>query len=174
MSTITRFEDAVEKDQPEFGEKALRIRLGQLAKQRREEIGLGRIAFAKEAGLGSDKTVQDFEFGRRPISSRTQMRMERALGWRLGAIEDTLRDVNRKASSIQMEALDAEDSMHIALQQGSRPLSMVPDDELLDEVRRRMGRGLQKLGSVESQNLFDLAASTNNEHLEDEDPEQGD
>lgn len=156
----------------EFGRQALMRRLGELAKQRREEIGLGRAAFAKEAKLGSDKTVFDFEFGKRVPTPITQSRLERALGWRLGAIDDTLRLVDRKVTSIQMEELDAEDSLFIAKESGHASLALIPDEELLAEVARRM-RADRRVQAplVDGQGLYGLAASTNSEHLEDEDGE---
>ena len=165
MSTLTRFEDVV--TEREFGREALMRRVGELAKRRREEIGLSRITFAQEAGLGSDKTVVTFEFGRRLPTGTTQRRIEKALGWRLGAIDDVLRMVDRKPSSIRMEELDAEDSLHLAKEGGVVSLAVVSDDDLLAEVRRRMERQSHPM-SRPKQGLYDLAASTNTEHLEDE------
>lgn len=155
-------------DAPEFGEEALLRRLGSLAKRRREEIGLGRAAFAKEAGLGSDATIRDFEFGRHLPSSRTRMLLEKALQWRLGSIEDAMRQVNRKAASIEMEELDAEDSLYAAAQQVPK-LGLVSNEDLISELSRRLGVVLMPVQNTDAQNLYGLAASTNNEHLEDED-----
>ena len=155
---------------PDFGQAALLRQLGNLAKQRREELGLGRVRFATEAGIGSDKTIADFEFGRRLMNGTNQRKVERALGWRLGVIEDVMRMVNRKASEIVMESLDAEDSVYLA-GQSPKSLALYSDDELLDELRRRlkMDRRLPaNLADQDPENLYGLAASMNNEHLEDE------
>jgi transcriptional regulator with XRE-family HTH domain len=152
----------------EFGREALLRRLGQLAKRRREELGIGRQPFAREAGLGSDKTVAEFEFGRVLPSGTSQRKIEKALDWKLGVIDDTMRMLDRKASSIEMEELDAEDSMFIAGQGGIKGLELVSDDDLLAELRRRLGQSARHL-SKDAQDVYGLAASTNVEHLEDED-----
>lgn len=155
----------------EFGREALIRQLGRLAKQRREEIGLGRPAFAKEAGLGSDKTVASFEFGRVLPSGVSQRKIEKALGWRLGIIDECMRMVDRKASTIDMTELDAEDSLYLAAQGGISSLALVSDDDLLAEVRRRMSSRTGRNLSRDAQDIYGLAASTNVEHIEDEDGE---
>ena len=161
-------------DLPEFGPEALLRRLGQLAKQRREEIGLGRQGFAKEAGLGSDRTMTQFEFGRTLPTMMSQRKIEKALGWRLGSIEKTLRQINRMASEIDMQELDAEDSLYLDSQE-LKPLSLYTDDELVDELRRRLKTDRRAAVHSQRQDLYDLAASTNSEHLEeDDDDEQAD
>ena len=156
----------------EFGTDALLRRIGYLAKRRREEIGLGRIPFAKEAGMGSDKTVKEFEFGRALPGGTSQRRIEKALGWRYGAIADVMTMVNRKADSITMESVDAEDSLYLDAQ-SPKTLALYSDDELLDELRRRLKTDRRlaaqhESADTEAQNLYGLAASTNSEHLEDE------
>lgn len=114
----------------EFGPEALLAQLGRLAKQRREEIGFGRPAFAKEAGLGSDKTITQFEFGRVLPWGTNQRKLEKALGWRSGAIDDVMRRVNREASTITMEDLLPPDD--------PKGLAAATNEELLEELRRRM------------------------------------
>lgn len=151
----------------EFGPKALLRRLGQLAKQRREEIGIGRQPFAREAGLGSDKTILEFEFGRTLPSGTSQRKIEKALGWRLGVIDETMQQLKTKASNISMESLDAEDSLYLA-SKGVRSIELFSDEELLGEVSRRMSAG-SRFASKDAKDMFGLAASTNVEHLEDED-----
>lgn len=152
----------------EFGTAARLRQLGRLAKQRREEIGLGRVPFAKEAGLGSDKTIADFEFGRRLMNGTNQRKVERALGWRLGVIDDVMHMLDTRAASITMESLDAEDSLHIAAQKGPG-LALVSNEDLLSELARRLGVSPAPMQITDTQNLYGLAASTNTEHLEDED-----
>lgn len=158
---------------PEFGHAALLRRLGQLAKQRREEVGMGRPSFAKEAGLGSDKTITQFEFGRVLPSGTNQRRLEKALGWKLGVIDEVMRMVDRKALSISMEELDAEDSLYLAAQGGISSLALVSNDDLIAELKRRLEKSSQPM-QADAKDLFGLAASTNVEHLEDEDERQDD
>jgi hypothetical protein len=166
MSAIAELKAPMEQDR-EFGQEAILRRLGQLAKQRREEFGKGRVLFAKEAGLGSDKTMQDFEFGRRLPHGTSMRKIEKALEWRLGAVDDMLRDVNRKASSISMEDVDEFDSKL------GGPLDQISTQELLAELIKRLSTLQQVVGKPAGQELYGLAASTNVEHLEDED-ESGD
>lgn len=158
------------EDVSEFGYKALLRQVGRLAKQRREEVGLGRPAFAKEAGLGSDKTLVQFEFGRVLPSGTSQRKIEKALGWRSGVIDDIMRMTNRKASSIEMEDLDAEDSLYLASQGEIKGLALVSNEDLIAELKRRL---LQVPAPLEAraQDLYGLAASTNVEHLEGDDKE---
>jgi len=167
VEAVRKALDMGSETQPEFGHAALLQQLGRLAKQRREEIGLGRPTFAKEAGMGSDKTVTQFEFGRVLPSGTNQRRMEKALGWRLGVIDDIMRMTNRKAADITMEELDAEDSLHIAAQ-GGVGLALVSNEDLIEELRRRLLKSPAPLQNQDMQNLFGLAASTNVEHLEDD------
>jgi len=158
---------------PEFGYGALLRQLGRLAKQRREEIGLGRPSFAKEAGMGSDKTVVQFEFGRVLPSGTNQRRLEKALGWRLGVIEDIMRMVDRKASTITMEEVDAEDSLHIAAQGGIKGASLLTNEELIAELTRRLAL-IPSPMEARVQDMFGLAASTNAEHLEEDEHDEQD
>ena len=164
-----------------FGRQALLRHLGALAKQRREELGLGRQPFAREIGLGSDRTLLQFEFGRTLPTGQSLMKIEKGLGWRVGSVEAMMRQVNRKASEIRMEELDAEDAL--ALEQPSHglpevaPLAFVSNEDLIAELNRRLasytapaprpyGAHLKK----DVKDLYGLAASTNSEHLEDDEP----
>jgi len=163
---------------PEFGRQALQRRIGALAKQRREELGMARVPFARHIGLGSDKTLQDFEFGRRVPQGTSIRKIEKALGWRLGVVTDILEGPDRKASELQLEDLDEFEPNQ------PLPLDRVPTDQLLTEVIRRLGALQKAIGapvpglpevlgvSAPSRDLFDLAASTNMEHLEDDEPEE--
>jgi DNA-binding transcriptional regulator YiaG len=160
--------------QRDFGRDALVRRLGALAKQRREELGLGRVAFARSIGLGSDKTLQDFEFGRRLAHGTSLRKIEKGLGWKFGVVDEVMENTNRKASSIELEDLDE-------FEPGQpMPLDRVPTEELLSEVIRRLTSLRGAIGTPQPsiqdvigvaaphKDLFDLAASTNVEHLEDE------
>jgi DNA-binding transcriptional regulator YiaG len=152
----------------EFGHDALLRQLGRLAKQRREEIGLPRQGMARDYGLGSDRTIVAFEFGRTLPSGASQRKIEKALDWKIGVIDEVMRMVNRKATDITMEDLDAEDALYISGQGEIRGLELVSDDALLAEVRRRMTESSRHLSQA-AQHMYGLAASTNTEHLEDED-----
>jgi DNA-binding transcriptional regulator YiaG len=152
----------------EFGHDALLRQLGRLAKHRREEIGLPRQGMARDYGLGSDRTIVAFEFGRTLPSGASQRKIEKALDWKIGVIDEVMRMVNRKATDITMEDLDAEDALYISGQGEIRGLELVSDDALLAEVRRRMTESSRHLSQA-AQHMYGLAASTNTEHLEDED-----
>ena len=164
---------------PDFGRDALVRRLGALAKQRREELGLGRVAFARSIGLGSDKTLQDFEFGRRLAHGTSLRKIEKGLGWKYGVVDEVMENTNRKASSIELEDLDE-------FEPGQpMPLDRVPTEELLSEVIRRLTSLRGAIGTPQpriedivgvsaTKDLYDLAASTNVEHLEDEPDDEAD
>lgn len=124
-------------DTSELGQKDLVRQLGMLAKQRREEIGLGRIALAKEAGIESDETIRDFEYGRSFPSAATQQKLEKALDWKPGVINEVMRMTGRPADTLRMEELDAEDSLYLAARSGAPSLASASDGELLAEVARR-------------------------------------
>jgi len=148
----------------DYGQDAMMRRLGLLAKQRREELGLGRVEFAKLAGLGSDSTVQQFEFGQRWPRPQTLRKLEVALGWRNQVIDALTEDLNRAASSVTFADLDRP-----AEQPAPRPLSAFSTAELMREVASRMEALQAGLGaSLDSQPDYDLAASHNREHLEGE------
>jgi ribosome-binding protein aMBF1 (putative translation factor) len=83
----------------EFGSEALVRRLGSLAKQRREEYGHNRISLAKEAGIEPDETIEDFEFGRNLPPEDTRRKLEEALSWKVGAIDEAMRMANRPAGT---------------------------------------------------------------------------
>lgn len=150
---------------PEFGHDALLRRVGQLMKQRREELGLGRLAFAKHAGVGSDKTIKDLEFGRMLPLGSTLRRIEKGLRWRLGSIDDVMSSESRKASTIRMEEVDSHDSSPKVQLQAFTTL------ELLDELRIRL-ENLQKFvggATPNAQELYGLAAMGHvPEHLEED------
>lgn len=162
---------------PEFGTDALLRRLGDLARQRRGEFSAtqGRIVsrgeLAKRAGIGSDATIRDFEQGRRLPQTMTQRKLEKVLEWRLGSIGDIMGQVNRKASEITMEDVDAYDSS----EDPKALLHRIPLEVLLDEVQERLS-SLRTSVSPQARpvvpdtakDLYDLAASSNSEHLEDE------
>jgi transcriptional regulator with XRE-family HTH domain len=154
----------------EFGHNAMLRQLGMLAKRRREELGLPRQGFSKEIGLGSDRTLVNFEFGRTLPSGTSQRKIEKGLGWRIGVIDELMRMTNRKATSVEMEHVDAEDSLYLE-SQGIKSIELFSDDELLAEVRRRMTESSRHLSEA-AQHMYGLAASTNTEHLEGEDEDE--
>jgi DNA-binding transcriptional regulator YiaG len=163
---------------PEFGLTALKNRIGYLAKQRREELGMARVPFARHIGLGSDKTLQDFEFGRRVPQGTSVRKIEKALGWRTGVVDDILNGPDRKAADLSMEDMDEFEPNQ------PLPIDRIPTDQLLAEVIRRLGAIQNALGapvpgiaeaigvSAPNRDLFDLAASTNVEHLEEDGDEE--
>lgn len=165
MSIYTEFEEDEMGELRDYGQEAMQRRLGQLAKQRREELGFARAAFAAHAGIGSDATVRDVEFGRIIPRKGTIYKLEVALGWRVGSFMEFVEKEDRKASSVQMEELDAYDSGV------SNPLSKVSTQQLLEEVIRRLNGIQENLGlpaeASLGQELFGLAAMGHKpEHLD--------
>jgi len=146
----------------DYGQDAMMRRLGLLAKQRREELGLGRVAFAELAGLGSDSTVQQFEFGQRWPRPQTLRKLEVALGWRNQVIDAMTEDPNRAASSVTFADLDKP-----AETPAPRPLSAFSTAELLREVASRIESLQSALGASTDQHHYDLAAS--DDHVDGED-----
>ena len=179
---VRRLEEAAAKAREirDFGREAVLSRLGQLAKQRREELGISRVTFAKAADLGSDSTMRDFEFGRRLPHGQTLRKIEKALGWRLGVVDDMLLNEDRKASSIHLEDLDEFEPGE------AKPLDMIPTVDLLNEVISRLTNIKSALAAPNTaiqdvfpyrkdvRDMFGLAASTNVEHLEEEEGDEKD
>ena len=167
MSTTTiEFEEDMGQGSRDYGQEAMLSRLGELAKRRREELGLGRVPFAKQAGVGSDRTILYFELGRKLPLGMTLVKIEKALGWRAGCIAELAHDENRKASSVTMEELDAYDSVPVST------LADVPLDALLQELIRRLPALRAGLGgaAAPTQDMLGLAASGAHkpEHLDDD------
>jgi transcriptional regulator with XRE-family HTH domain len=154
---------------PGWGREALIRRLGALAKQRREEKGMGRVPFAAAAEIGSDATIRDFEFGRHLPTGTTLRKLERALGWRIGSIDEIMEQPNLRASTVTMDDLDIEPA-DTAL---GRPLSTVPTQDLLAEVIVRLTQLQAGLGATSAYtDLYGLAAMGHiPEHLEEEEDE---
>jgi transcriptional regulator with XRE-family HTH domain len=154
----------VENNGRDYGQEAIRRRLGQLAKRRREQLGLTRVAFAQHAGM-FDQAVQDFEFARRWPRTATLRKFEDALGWKPFITEDILGS-SRRASSIELEDLDDVDV--VAPERGSVPLRGVPTAELLAELGRRFARVEAAVAHAEPVRAdYDLASS--DDHVEGED-----
>jgi transcriptional regulator with XRE-family HTH domain len=114
--------------------------LGRLAKQRREQIGLGRVAMAKEAGIGSDSTIQQFEFGQRMPRGKTLRLMEAILRWKAGVIDDVLERVeggDLSADFLDMDYLDAaKEPFASGVIQDVRAGELTDDELLLELIRR--------------------------------------
>ena len=171
MSTpVIGFEEDMSDTGRDYGSEAMLRRLGALAKQRREELGLGRPSFAKQAGIGSDRTVYDFETASKVPQPLTVAKLEKALHWRRGSIADLLEDDGRKASAVSMEDLDAWDTRSEA------SISSFSTPELLQELIVRLTALQSGMGGrvmpVPTQDMLGLAASGGHkpEHL-DEDPD---
>ena len=148
------------EDGREWGTQALLRAVGRLAKQRREEFGLSRVNFAKEVGL-SDSIVRDLEIAHHVPMSKSLWKIEKGLQWRHGSIAEVL-ESGRRASDVSMDDFDDE---AVAFPEPKLGLRDVPTDALLAEVMRRLSVLQAGLGSKPD---FDLAASSNREHLEDD------
>jgi len=167
MSIDTGFEEHEMGELREYGQEAMQRRLGQLAKQRREELGFARAAFAVHAGIGSDATVRDVEFGKIIPRKGTIYKLEVALGWRPGCFMEFVQKEDRKASSVMMEELDDYDSGV------ADPLAKVSTIELLEKVIERLQGIHDYLGAPVdpklTQDLLGLAAMGHKpEHLDDD------
>lgn len=147
--------------------QAVRSRVGQLAKQRREELGLSREAMAERAGLRSPQTVQNFEFARSMPHTSTLRSFEQTLEWKVGSIDDAL-ESGRRAGDLRMEDFDKFDRTE------TRPLSSFSTQELLEELIPRLEGIKGALGpsrsvtqtATDHQFLYGLAANTDPSHLE--------
>ena len=153
----------------EFGRDALKRRLGELARERRQkDLGVSREAMAASSGIQSTKTIRDFEYGATVPQDVTKEKLERALGWRRGAIDDVLRMVNTKASNITMDMVDSP-----ALRPAARPLKGFATADLLKELLVRLPKLVEAAEAVDAdeaemdaQYLYGLAANNDPSHLE--------
>lgn len=148
----------------EFGRDALKRRLGELARQRRQfELEVSREAFAMSSGIQSTKTIRDFEYGETVPQEITRARFEKALGWRSGAIDDVLSMTSTKASSITMDMVDSPSRAPSA-----RPLKGYTTAELLKELLVRLPRMVEaeEAAQQDTQFLYGLAANNDPSHLE--------
>lgn len=148
----------------EFGRDALKRRLGELARQRREfDLEVSREAFAAATGIQSTKTIRDFEYGETVPQDVTKEKFEKGLGWKRGAIDDVLRMVNTKASEITMDMVDEPRRAPYA-----RPLRGFSTQDLLKELLLRLGKMSEAKEAVQDapQYLYGLAANNDPSHLE--------
>uniref|UniRef100_UPI003F491F9C hypothetical protein n=1 Tax=Arthrobacter silvisoli TaxID=2291022 RepID=UPI003F491F9C len=173
MSTSIGFEEDMGQGSRNYGREAMLKRIGELARQRRDELGLSRDAFRREIGLGSDKTIQDFEFGRLEPRSKTLMLIEKGLRWRVGSVQELIDDPDRRVGGVIMEDLDEHDSRQVTT------LASFSTLDLLDELRKRFlsiqaGMGGPSAGAIGPKDLYGLAASGGHkpEHLDDN-PDDG-
>jgi transcriptional regulator with XRE-family HTH domain len=163
MGAIAEALDIQIPGERDYGQQAIRRRLGVLAKQRREQLGLSRIAFAKHAGT-FDQAVMDFEFAKRWPRSVTLRKFEDALGWKRGVTEQLLMS-GRRASAVELEDLD--NPAVVQPVGGSIVLAGISTADLLAELVRRNEAQEKATPAPATQNLFDLAAS--DDHVEGED-----
>ena len=147
--------DYEEPNEPQdFGARAIYRRLGELAMERRQLMGLGRIPFSEMAGLGSESTVTKFEHGVAVPRGLTRKKLESALGWREGVISAMLQDKEIRASSIEMEDLEDPSNLLPYVEPGSRsPLRWIATEDLLAELMFRI-RSLDQV--LEPQRRRDL------------------
>ena len=159
--------DALGLEQPteyQWSQQQIRARVGQLAKQRREELGISRETMADRSGLKSPQTIQNFEFARSMPHTSTLSNFEKALEWRIGSIDEAL-ESGRRASDLTMEDFDKFDRDDL------RPLESFTTEEILYEAIRRLSefRGaLGPLPEVAAKYMYGLAANNDPSHLERE------
>jgi transcriptional regulator with XRE-family HTH domain len=148
-----------------MSKQEMQVRVGELARQRRGELGLGAVRFAEAAGIGSDRTIKSFEAGLTSPDVVTQRKLETALGWERGKIRYLL---------MNADSVDAAD-IDMAYMDGWAPAtraSELEDAEVLAEAIKRLERWQKLLsqdppadapaqaqGQVQGrQGSFDLAA----------------
>ncbi len=147
----------------QWGTDELRARIGALAKQRREELGLSRDAMAERAELRSKQTVQNFEFARSMPRGQTLRQIEKVLEWKNNSIDEAL-ESGKRAGDLTMEDFDQFDRTP-----QERPLASFSTEEVLAEAIRRLTEFRGALGPskpVEHQFLYGLAANNDPSHLE--------
>lgn len=159
----------------QWSEQELRARIGQLAKQRREELGLSRDVMAARAGMKSKQSVMNFEFARSMPRGENLRRIEEVLEWASNSIDDALAS-GKSAGELNMEYFDKYDKTTPV----ERPLKSFTTEEVLAEAIKRLSDIKGALGPSRSMapadfgpaNLYGLAASGNTEHLEDLEDEE--
>lgn len=150
----------------DFGQQAIRRRLGVLAQQRRDKMLMSRVTFAQFAGM-ADQAVSDFESAKRWPRTATLRKFEDALGWKPYITEDIINS-SRRASTIEHEDLD-DPNVDRPI---SRPVLLrgIPTDELLAELGRRFAAMQASVAQAEPEAAaeYDLAADQE-ESFQDED-----
>ncbi len=147
----------------QWGTDELRARIGTLAKQRREELGLSRDAMAERAELKSKQTVMNFEFARAMPRGATLRQIEKVLEWKNNSIDEAL-ESGKRAGDLTMEDFDQFDRTP-----QERPLASFSTEEVLAEAIRRLTEFRGALGPskpADSQFLYGLAANNDPSHLE--------
>jgi len=142
-------------DAQDYGTKAVVRRLGELARERREAMGLGRAAFCEMAGIGSESTMTKFEHGVAVPRGVTRKKLELTLGWRDGAISSMVADKEVLASAIEMTDLEDPSNIVPNVEPGSRsPLRWIATEDLLAELMFRIRRLDQVLEPQRRRDLY--------------------
>lgn len=127
-------------------------RVGRLARNRRERLGLGQGELKDYGGPGV-VTVRKLERATQPnFPSRTRRAMERALGWKVGEIDRLLRiheepwwaDEQMRAE-FETELIE-ENLPDLTPAPAVRRAAHLTDDELLAELTYRMKRYAEAIG----------------------------
>jgi transcriptional regulator with XRE-family HTH domain len=140
-----------------MSKQEMQVKIGELARQRRGELGLGAVRFAEAAGIGSDRTVKSFEAGLTSPDVVTQRKLETALGWERGKIRYLLTNADSvDAADIDMEYMDGWEPATRA--------SELEDAEVLAEAIKRLERW-QKLISQDPPAEAQPAEPLTQEHL---------
>ena len=142
-------------DADDRGEEAVIRRLGELARERRQVMGMGRVTFCETARIGSESTLTKFEHGVAVPRGLTRKKLESTLGWRDGVIASMLADKDVRASSIEMEDLDDPSNLPHLAEPGSRsPLRWIATEDLLTELMFRIRRLDQVLEPQRRRDLY--------------------
>jgi transcriptional regulator with XRE-family HTH domain len=121
--------------------------IGRLIKEGRLAMGLRQLPFAKLAGVDT-KTLATMESGTRVAWETNQRKVEKALGWRAGSIQEvldnaadtpvesvTLASMEEGAAEASWQDLDKE--INGAPEQPVTRASQLTDEELLAELSYR-------------------------------------
>lgn len=155
------------------GTQGARARIGELARQRRRELGFGGAArFAEEIGVGY-QTVSRFENATQGTDATVSAKLERGLDWAPGVIVRTL-------ERVAAGELDPEDISMDTMNPPAPPVTsaaLLSDEDLLTEVLRRMeswkgaivaaGLNLAACEPAVTREQFGLAASSGHSEGDD-------
>jgi DNA-binding XRE family transcriptional regulator len=118
-----------------MGENETLRTIGQLVQESRERQQMSQVALAQQCGIDV-KTLRTIEGGTRKTYGQTLGRVERALGWRPGAIADARRRLENDMP-VSIEILTRPDD-ELAEYPGVIRAAHLTDEELTAELTYRL------------------------------------
>lgn len=113
-------------------------RVGRLVRDARLAAGLSQPAVVKAAEIPQPKTLSEFELGKRWPSLLTLSRIERALKFNAGVLEELVYDEAIDLDAVTPESLRAGHRWNAEEEHEPTRAFDLTDDELLTELTRRM------------------------------------